>query len=48
MKELDLKAINKVKINLIVPELDEFCTPESAMRIFFELGTQKKTIRYVR
>ena len=43
-----MKDIKESNINLVVPELDEFCTPESSLRIFYELGTQDKTIRYVR
>lgn len=48
VQELDLKDIKESNINFVVPELDEFCTPESSQRIFYELGTQDKTIRYVR
>ena len=33
---------------MVVPEYDEVCLPAHSVLIFDELGTDKKTIRYIR
>ena len=45
---LDLREIRHMKINLIIPELDDVCLPTNAHRIYHELETPNKAIRFVR
>ena len=45
---LDLREIRNMKINLIIPELDKVCLPTNAQRIYYELSTPNKSIRFVR
>lgn len=45
---VSLKNGSKVNIHMIVPENDEVCLPVNSMLIYDMLGTENKSMRYVR
>lgn len=45
---LDLGQVKNVNIHMIVPEYDDVCLPAHSVLIFDELGTEQKTMRYIR
>ena len=47
-EKLDIVGYAQMTILMIVPENDGVCTPEQAQRIFFDLKSPNKFLRYVR